>query len=147
MKRFDFRLQRLLRLRQQLQKQAELRQGQVSMQLEAAKVKVSRIESELAQRSLAMAGYVGQSIDPAVWQNGFQNVLQMNDTLNAAIEEKDKVAEQLEVANKQRADATRDTEAIDFLRERKLKEHEYEVQREMQYFQDEIAMRLWRKPR
>ncbi len=117
------------------------------MQLEAAKVKVSRIESELAQRSLAMAGYVGQSIDPAVWQNGFQNVLQMNDTLNAAIAEKDKVAERLEVANKQRADATRDTEAIDFLRERKLKEHEYEVQREMQYFQDEIAMRLWRKPR
>lgn len=117
------------------------------MQLEAAKVKVTRIEGQLAQRSTAMAGYVGQAIDPHVWQNGFHNMLKINDTLNSAIQEKDKVAKQLEIENKKRADATRDTEAIDYLREQKWKEHEFEIQREQQNFQDEIAMRRWRKPR
>jgi len=143
MKRFRFHLQQILKLREQKKRQAELHQQQVKVELQAARAQVAALEERLAQSAAALLRHERQTMSVAVWMNGSQHAVRVNDALNAAKENASQVERRLNEADQQRVTATTQAESVLFLRERQWVEHQQEEARKAQDLMDEAAMRRW----
>lgn len=142
MKKFQFRLQRLLWYHQQRQKQAEVKLQQAAMQRETAFVEVQAIRQEI-ERACQLPEQVGRLIDVSARQNVTAHLQALGRTLTAA-EEKLKLTEQrLREASQVLTQITKDVEGLLHLRAQQLAEHTDEVARQQQIVLDEVVMRQW----
>jgi len=141
-KKFQFRLERLLRFHQQRQKQAELRLGQAALEREAALAEVDRIQQQIV-RACQLNESVGGSIDPSTRINAVWHVEQLGRVLTAA-QEKLKLADQrFREADRERMEITQSVEALLHLRGQQRNEHRDETARQQQIDLDEVVMRQW----
>ena len=142
MKKFQFRLERLLRFHQQRQKQAELRLGQAALERERELAEVSRIQSQV-DRACQLNESVGGLIDPGARLNAVWHVEQLGQVMTAA-QEKLKLADQrFREADQARMEITQSVEGLLHLRGQQRNEHRDEAARQSQIELDEVVMRQW----
>ena len=142
MKKFQFRLQRLLWYHQQRQKLAEVTLQQAAMQREAAFAEVQDVQQQI-ERACRLPEQVGRLVDLSARQNVVAHLQTLDRTLTAA-EEKLKLTDQrLREANQVRTEITKNVEGLLHLRVQQQEEHRDEVSRQQQIVLDEVVMRQW----
>ncbi len=142
MKKFSFRLERLLHFHQQRQKQAELRMLPLAIERDAANAEVHDITQRI-RKACNLNEVVGRSIDPGARMNAVRHVEQLGRVMQAA-EERLKLAEQrFREAEQERTEITQSVEALLHLRRQRQTEHNDETNRQLQIELDEVVMRQW----
>lgn len=147
MKRFRFRLQGVLRLKQQKERQAELRERQARVVLESAASEVAALEDHLAQNAAAVESCVGQSVPPDSWAARYQYVAVIGQALDSAELKARRAAHDVEQAHAARARIATEAEALAQLRQQSWKEHCADARRAEQYHLDEMGLLRWRRAR
>lgn len=142
MKKFQFRLERVLRYHQQRLKQADLRLAQAAMARNAAQNEVLAGENEI-HLACRLGEAVGGTVNPATRANVTAHVERLGKILMAA-KERLKVCEAyFREQERVRAEITRDVEGFSHLRDLRRQEHLDEVNRRLQIDLDEVVMRQW----
>lgn len=142
MKRFQFRLDKLLHYHQQRQKQADLALARANMDRTTAAEEVRRV-NEAIQKACGLAEEVGQAIEPTLREQSLQLAHQLCQALQQA-EEKLKTAEQrFREAQSERTAITQEVEALLHLRTQQLAAHQDEVVRQQQIEVDDVVMKQW----
>ena len=134
MGRFEFRLQRLLRLREQEKRQAELEYAAAAAKERAAQARLERSQVQTAALSLQVAKDTSWAL-PARW---LLPLAENRSTLarNQAMQ----TSEVLERQTNHLLEATLVEESLTSLRDRKLEEYRLETARADQHELDELIM-------
>lgn len=141
-KKFQFRLERVLRYRDQQQRQAELRQREAYNLLIEAQQTEAEIQQEFAEAS-TLKGLGPHGMRPVALANALEHLGQIDLRLARA---QKKVAEAqlaFERAQEERTEATKETEILKTLRSQKKSEHKRKNELEAQAAVDENVMRSW----
>ena len=141
-KKFDFRLERVLRYRKQLQQQAEMRQLEAHNALTEAQQSESEVLADF-NRAAGTKAIVGQAFDPVALSNALSHLGATDVRLKKARQDVAKARDSLRIAAQERTKATSETEALKTLREQKLLEHRRKNELESQEAIDENVMRKW----
>lgn len=142
MKKFQFRLQKLLWYHQQRQKQAEVRLRQAFMERDAALTERGKVEQEI-ERTCQLHEQPGGLINVSMRQNVAAHLQLLSRTLTAAEENLKLMDQRLREANEALTEVTKDVEGLLHLRAQQLQEHRDEVNRQQQIVLDEVVMRQW----
>ncbi|MBS0202390.1 MAG: hypothetical protein JSS49_05775 [Planctomycetes bacterium] len=142
MKKFQFRLQRLLWYHQQRQKQAEVELQQVAMQRELALADVQGIRRQI-ELACQLPEQVGQVINLSARQNVAGHLQELGRVLTAAQEKLQAREQRLREASQVCTQITKDVEGLLHLRVQQLEEHREEASRQHQIVLDEVVMRQW----
>jgi flagellar biosynthesis chaperone FliJ len=145
--RFEFRLERVLNLKKQWERMAELRQQQARIALDAARSVVTALQEQIAHNAATFEARLGCSEDGDSWLVRYQQSARLGDRLELA-EAKAQVAEsKYQEASTARTKMATEVEALLFLRRQKWHAFRLEVQRAQQEHLDEVGMRRWRAAR
>lgn len=142
MKKFEFRLERVLRYHQQRLKQAEFQLAQAARERDAAKTAVDHFQMliELACQSTETAGVL---INPAVRANLTDHVDRLGVMLSAARDRLKATEQRFRETERVRAEINQETEGFSQLRNLRRQEHREEVEHRQQIELDEVVMRKW----
>ena len=144
MKRFDFHLDGLLRVKRQLENLAEMEQQKAQRRVAEAVAKVTALTDHLAKASDHMAGRVGHAMAAGEWATAFSRADQLGQQIAAAKQEV-LVAEQvLESARRERVQVATEVEALSTLRGQQWEKWRQEVAAADTERLDELAMTRWR---
>jgi len=142
MKKFQFRLQKLLWYHQQRQKQAEVRLRQAVMERETVLAERLRIEQEI-ERTCRLPEQAGQLVSLSARQSLTAHLQLLGQTLTATQEKLKLMDQRLREANQALTEITKDVEGLLHLRAQQQQEHRDEVNRQQQIVLDEVVMRQW----
>lgn len=141
-KKFDFRLERVLRFRKQRQQQAELRQVAAQNQLSQARGEESDVLHEFAVAA-DVQGLEGRAFDPVALSNAMRHLAGIDVRLREARQKVARAREDFYQSQQECTRATTETEALKTLREQKFVEHRRKNEQEEQEAVDENVMRKW----
>ncbi len=142
MKKFEFRLERVLRYHQQRLKQIEMKLSQAAQEREAALKAVSHFQM-LIEQACQMNETAGALINPSIRSNLTVHVERLGGML-AAAQERFKVSDlRFRETERVRAEIYQETEGFSQLRQLRHQEHHDEVNRRQQIELDEVVMRKW----
>ncbi|HZT82338.1 MAG TPA: flagellar export protein FliJ [Gemmataceae bacterium] len=143
MKRFQFRLERLLRLKEQRKRQAELAQAQARQALDRARAEVASLLGQLAAAAEECARRVGRPLPAGEWLLRQDHVGRLRAALDAAEEGVRQAERNLAEADARRARAALEVEALTRLRQRQWEAWRRDADRAEQGQADELGMRRW----
>jgi len=147
MKRFDFPLDRLLKVKRQLERLAEMEQLRCTQLLDQSRKKVLAIQQQLQDASDAISARIGNSFDPRQWAS----IAEYSEGLTRAIvvaEREVSVAEnQLALAAQELIQIATEVEALKTLREQQWEKWKAEFQKADQERLDELGLRRWMQAR
>lgn len=142
MKKFEFRLQKLLWYHQQRQKQAEVQLQQAAMQRDAAAAEVHLIEQQIEEACRSRES-PGALINVSARQSIADHLQALGRTLTTAREKLQKADARLREANQLCMQINKDVEGLQHLRAQQLEEYRDEIARQHQIVIDEVVMRQW----
>jgi flagellar FliJ protein len=142
-KRFQFSLERVLKLKEQRERMAELRLKQAQMVLEQARSVVAAIREQLRQVAATLENKVGAPISPAGWIMYYEHSQQLGRTLEQAEAKVVQARKHLQEAAAERTQIATEVEALHHLRDQQWQEHWEEMMRLEQIRLDELGMRRW----
>ncbi len=142
MKKFEFRLQRLLWYHQQKKKQAEVLLQQAVTQREAAFAEVDSIHNQI-ERACQLPEKIGGLIDVAARQSMGDHLQALGRTLTAAREKLQKTEVRLREANQVCMQIEKDVEGLLHLRAQQFEEYQDGIAHQQQIALDEVVMRQW----
>ena len=143
MKRFLFRLERVLKLKQQRERLAELRQQQARQLVEAARAEVSRLTEQLQQTAGALRGKGAGPVPAGTWIAHYVHSAQLGQALESAEVHVQRALQRLQEAAAQRTKIAQEVEALQHLRGQQWQEHSQDMMRAEQVRLDELGMRRW----
>ena len=147
MKRFEFRLERVLRLKAQRARLAELRQKRARLAVDAAEAQVAALTAELARDAAGLGEKVGRALPTGAWQDVQTRANLLGRQLTAAEADLRRVAGELEQAAAARARAVAEEEALLYLRRTAEEAHREAEARAEQVRLDELSLLRWRAAR
>lgn len=145
MKRFQFRLERILRLKRQRERQAELRQGQARAAADNAHANCTAIERQLAQQAAELSARPVRGMTPELQIAGAACLAQIQQQLNLALNQARKADMALAEANQARAKCHRDVQSIELLRNNAVDSHRRDTAYEHQSQLDDLSIQRWRQ--
>jgi flagellar biosynthesis chaperone FliJ len=143
MKRFSFRLERVLRLKRQRERQAELRQRQIRSQVEGARMQLRITQERMMREASELAGRTAQSLAAELHIAAVQYLTQVHRHVEVAEAQVRKTEQLLQEANNQRATIHREVESLVFLRRVKWQEHQRDTAQATQQQLDDMSLRRW----
>lgn len=143
MKRFLFRLERVLKLKQQRERLAELRQQQARQLVEAARAEVSRLTEQLRQTAGALHGKAAGPVAADTWIAHYVHSARLGQALESAEVHVQRALQRLQEAAAQRTKIAQEVEALQHLRDQQWEEHRQDMLRSEQIRLDELGMRRW----
>jgi flagellar export protein FliJ len=143
MKRFHFRLERVLSLKEQRERLAEMRQQQARARLEEAQAECLRIEGEMARVAAVAAARLRESVSLGTWQAHFDRLAHLAEMLAAAQRTTGEAEAALQEANRQRLQASLEVEALRGLRSSQWQNHRKDAARQQQNNLDELGLQRW----
>jgi flagellar export protein FliJ len=149
MKRFVFRLESLLRLKRQKDRQAESRQLHARRVWEGAQLEVDSLLERLMQCASAVEARIGQAIETDRWIAQYEHMTQVRLAVDSAEAKAKRAMTALEEANRLRRITAAELEALKLLRQEQWQEHRKEsAQAEQQRLDDAYLQRdgLSRQP-
>ena len=142
MKKFQFRLERVLRYHQQKLKQAELRTALAAAERNTAQAAVVRCQQQIDQ-ACELNESAGSLINPASRTNLTAHVEQLGAILKSARERLKNADLRFRETEKVRAEISQEVEGFSRLRDLRRQEHRDEISRQQQIDLDEVVMRRW----
>lgn len=147
MKRFQFRLQRVLSLKEQRERLAEARQQQARARLDAARAECNRLEDELARTAAEGAARWREVAALGIWQASYERSAALDEMLAAARRLAEEAEKQLQEADRLRIQASLEVESLRALRAREWEDYRKETSRQRQSNLDELGLQRWRAAR
>lgn len=144
MQRFEFRLERVLKLKKQRQWLAELRQKQARAALDAARAEVAALHELVARSAAALAAALPGAADDPAWLTRQQQSLRLAPLIERAEGKAREADVHYQKASAERTQIATEVEALLHLRGEEWRAHRLEVLRVQQEQLDEVGMRLWR---
>lgn len=144
MKRFEFRLARVLKLKRQREQLAEIRQKQARAALDAAQAMVAAQEQRLAQTADTLAAQVGQALASLTWIALHEQSVQLSRLVQEAEAQQRQAAQKLQEAEAQRTQMKQEVEALLFLRRQQWQAYQQDLARAQQEQLDELALVRWK---
>jgi flagellar protein FliJ len=146
-KRFEFSLDRLLRVKRQLERLAELEQRRAQDAAEQARAKLEALRDQLTRISDRFAAAVGRAMTPHQWASSYDMTERLGRSIHVSEEEVAQAEQKLLVAAQERAQLATEVEAISTLRQRQWELWRQEAQKADQDRLDEVGLRLWQSAR
>ncbi|MGH7168675.1 MAG: flagellar export protein FliJ [Gemmataceae bacterium] len=143
MKRFHFRMERVLSLKEQREKLAEMRQHQARARLEEAHTECTRIEGEMQRVAADAAARLRESAILGTWQAHYEQAALLGEMLTAAQRRTTEAEARLQEANRLRIQASLEVEALRGLRTREWQNYRKEAARQQQNNLDELGLQRW----
>jgi len=146
-KRFEFSLDRLLRVKQQLERLAELEQRRALEAAEQARSTLQGLRDQLGRISDQFAAAVGRAMAPQQWASASDMTERLGHSIHRSEREVALAEEKLLAAAQERAQLATEVEAISTLRRQQWDLWRQEAQRADQNQIDEVGLRLWQSTR
>ena len=147
MKRFEFSLERLLKVKRQLKKQAELEKQTAQEHLTTAEATLASLRAELARISAQVAAAVGSAFNPAHWARASGKTEWLSGLIKLAEQKLRDAKQQLDAAEQKLKQLAIEVEALVTLRQQQLDQWRYESQKATQEQLDELGLRRWQAAR
>jgi len=142
-RRFHFRLERVLSVKKQRERLAEIQQQQARARLEEAKAECRRIEDELTRTAASAAAKLREAVSLGTWQAPYEHVAHLSDLLTAAQARVSEAQKQLQEADRLRIQASLEVEALVGLRTREWQTYRRDAARQQQNNLDELGLQRW----
>ena len=143
MRRFRFRLERVLRVKRQKEKQAELRTVQARAVVDAARKEVATLCEIMVQTAAAIEASVGDQVQPHLWLARQQHAAQIGEAIGQAEQREQQAKRRLREAETARAQVAKETETLVNLRKQQCDHHRVEAARNDQNQIDAVALQRW----
>ena len=143
MKRFQFHLQRVLVLKEQRERLAELRQQQARARRDEAQAECLRMEQQLAQTTANAARRLREAAALGTWQAHYEQAAALGEMLAAAQRRVVEAEKLLQEANRLRIQAAREVETLRDLRAREWQDYRKQAARQRQNNLDELGLQRW----
>lgn len=147
MKRFEFRLERVLKLKRQRERLVELRQQRARLMVETVEARILAIRNELTRNSLGLVSKIGQALPAGSWQGVQLHAISLDRELEKAEAELRRAMQELEQAAAALRQAVSEVEALLYLRRRAKEAHHDAVERAEQVRLDELGLQRWQAAR
>jgi flagellar export protein FliJ len=142
-KAFEFRLERVLNVKRQRERLAELRCKQCLLELEGARARVRGFEEMLANAAHEAAVQLGQSLTASAWTASEEQAVR----IDKALEQAEAACRQADSRYQQAKEALRqiavEVEALVTLRNEQVQAHRLALQRAQQEQLDDVGLRRW----
>jgi flagellar protein FliJ len=147
LKRFEFSLDRLLRVKRQLERLAELEVRQAQLAVEQARATLEGFQDQLARVSDQFSHAIGRPMTPQQWVSASDMADRLGHSIRAAEHAVEQAKQKLETASQERAQIATEVEAISTLRQRQWQQWRQEAEKADQERMDEVSLRLWQNAR
>lgn len=147
MKRFEFSLDRLLRVKRQLERLAELEQSRALGAAEQARATLQGLREQLTRIADRFAASVGRAMAPQQWASASDMTERLGNSIHLSEREVAQAEEKLLAAAQERAQLATEVEAIATLRRQQWDLWRQEAQKADQNQIDEVGLRLWQTAR
>jgi flagellar export protein FliJ len=143
MKAFQFRLERVLAVKERREELAEMHQRQARARLEEARAECARIEDHLSHVTTSAAANLREAALLGIWQIPYEHAAALETRLAAAQQQLREAEKQLQEADRLRIQASLEAEALRTLRAREREQHRRETARRQQDDLDELGLQRW----
>ena len=143
MKRFQFRLEGVLALKEQRERLAEMRQQRARARWEEARAECVQIEEQLARTAANTAEKLGEAATLGTWQAHYEQVSLLDELLTAAKHRLVEAEKQLQEMNRLRIQAAQEVETLRLLRAKEWEDYRKEAARQQQNKLDELGLQRW----
>jgi len=142
-KRFQFRLERVLSLKEQRERLAEMRQQQARARWEEARAECVRIEEQLAHTAANSAKKMREAAALGTWLAHYERAAHLGELLAAAQRRLAEAEKLLQEMNRQRIQAAQEVETLRDLRAKEWHNYRKEAARQQQNKLDELGLQRW----
>jgi flagellar export protein FliJ len=146
-KKFEFSLDQLLRVKRQLERLAGMEQARARQDADRAHARLQDLRSQLTRVSEQLNASVGRSLTPMQWVS----VCDMSDRLGQSIrtseQEVTETEQKFQAATLERNQIATEVEALDNLRQQQLAQWRQGVEKADQERLDDLGMRRWQAAR
>jgi flagellar FliJ protein len=146
-KRFEFSLDRLLRVKRQLERLAEHEQQRAQNAVELARATLQGFRDQLDRVSDQFSAAVGHAMPPHQWAFASDMAERLGRSIGQSEQEVSTAEQKLFVAAQERAQLATEVEAISTLRQQQWTLWKQEAQKADQDRLDEVGLRLWQLAR
>lgn len=144
MKRFEFSLDRVLKVKRQQERLAEMEQSRAALAADAARDKVRRLAGELERVAEEVSARLGQPVAPQQWVSAYELSDRLGRSMEVAEQAVTAAEQALATAAQERAQIATEVEALATLRKQQWDRWRQEVARVDQERLEELALRSWR---
>ncbi len=143
MKRFEFSLERLLRVKRQLERMAELEQQRAQEACDRATAQLQSFRDQLDRVANQMTVTVGRVMAPQQWASAAEMADRVGASIQAAEREVLAAEQRVLTAAQERTQLATEVEALTTLRRQQAEKWQQEVQRHDQNQLDELIQQRW----
>jgi flagellar export protein FliJ len=143
MKRFQFRLERVLFVKEQRERLAEMRQQQARARWEQARVECAQIEEQIARAAVDAAEKLRQAAALGTWQAHYERAAELGELLAAAQRRVTEAEKLLQEANRLRIQAALEVETLRDLRAKEWQSYRKQAAQQQQNRLDELGVQRW----
>ncbi len=147
MKRFEFSLESLLKVKRQVERLAELEQLRAREAVDRARVRLDEFREQLARISDRFTASIGRPMAPQQWTTASDMSERLAESIRIAEQDVATAEEKLLAASQERARVAAEVEALETLRQEQWDKWRQEVQQADQGRLDEVGMRRWMSAR
>lgn len=147
MKRFEFSLERVLKVKRQQEKLAELEVQRARELVEIACNSLRSLQDQLNRLSEEFAAAVGSTMTPTRWSSASDMADRIGQSIRLAEQEVAAAESRLHAASQERAQVCTEVEALATLRQQRWEQWRAEAQKADQDRLDEVGLRLWQAAR
>jgi len=146
-KQFEFSLDRLLKVKQQLERLAEMEQLRAREAVERARTNLKEFQDQLCRVAEQLHSSVGQAMPPFQWASVCEMADRLGNSIRTSEQEVAVTEQKLQVAAQERAQIATEVEALTNLRQQQWMQWRQDAQKADQDRLDEIGMRQWQAAR
>ena len=143
MKRFEFSLDRLLKMKRQHERMAELEQIRAVQAVDAAEARVVALQEQLREMAERINARLGQACSPGQWVSAYEMSERLGQAIAVAEKEVAVAEERLATAKQERMQVATEVEALSSLRSRQHDQWRHDAAAADQDKLDEIGLRNW----
>lgn len=147
MKRFEFSLDRLLKVKRQLERLAEMEQRRAREAVDRARAILEDLRNQLTRVSDQFAASVGRPMASHQWSAAADLSERIGQSIRVTEQEVEQAEQKLLAAAEHRAQVATEVEALDTLRRQQWDQWQHEAQRADQDRLDDLGLRRWQQAR
>jgi flagellar protein FliJ len=141
--KFEFSLERLLKIRRQQERLAELDVMRALSAVDSAKARVEQFREKLRQHTEELTRCVGRTMAPHEWAAGCAFSIQLGHSITLAQIDVGVAEKSLAEAKAKRSEVASEAEAMQSLRDQQYAEFKQDLQKFDQERVDEAGLRRW----
>ncbi len=147
MKKFEFSLDRLLKVKRQLERLAEMEQQRTQEAVERAQANLLDLREQLARMADQLTASIGRPMASFHWTSVCDLADRLSHSIAASEREVAQAESNHEAATEKRKQISREVEGLAKLREQQWTQWRQEAQKADQDRLDELGMRKWQAAR